>query len=104
MTQTIVSVGAFLVLLALLPWFIKWLQRRSLGGSAANQSASKIISALAVGPHQRVVTVEVGPQGARRWLVLGVTAQQVNCLHSISVDQTEGLAKKPAIDNLSSLP
>jgi flagellar protein FliO/FliZ len=28
-----------------------------------------------------VVTVEVGPEGARTWLVLGVTAQSINCLH-----------------------
>jgi flagellar protein FliO/FliZ len=27
------------------------------------------------------VTVEVGPEHARTTLVLGVTAQQINCLH-----------------------
>jgi flagellar protein FliO/FliZ len=43
---------------------------------------SKIVSAVAVGPHQRVVTVEVGPEGARTLLVLGVTAQTISCLHS----------------------
>jgi len=40
---------------------------------------------VAVGPQQRVVTVEVGPEGARTWLVLGVTAQQVSCLHVLPV-------------------
>lgn len=80
MTQTIVSVAVFLVLLALLPLGIRWLQRRAPGGSATT-GAARIISAIAVGPHQRVVTVEVGPEEARTWLVLGVTAQNITCLH-----------------------
>lgn len=81
MTQTIVSVAVFLVLLALLPLGIRWLQRRAPGGSTTT-GAARIISAIAVGPHQRVVTVEVGPEEARTWLVLGVTAQNITCLHA----------------------
>jgi len=84
MTQTIVSVAAFLVLLALLPLGIRWLQRRA-PGAAATTGASRIISAVAVGPHQRVVTVEVGPEASRTWLVLGVTAQNITCLHVAEV-------------------
>ena len=84
MTQAIFSVVAFLVLLALLPFGIRWIQRRTPGGASA-AGASKIVSAIAVGPHQRVVTVEVGPEGARTWLVLGVTAQTITCLHSAAV-------------------
>ena len=49
-------------------------------------SASKIISAVAVGQHQRVVTVEVGPEGARVWLTLGVTAHTITCLHTVTVE------------------
>jgi len=84
MTQTIVSVVVFLVLLALLPLGIRWIQRRSPGGASMG-AASKIVSTLAVGPQQRVVTVEVGPEGARTCLVLGVTAQNITCLHSMPV-------------------
>jgi flagellar protein FliO/FliZ len=81
MTQALVSVIAFLVLLALLPLGIRWFQRRTPGGMGAGVT-SRIISTLAVGPHQRVITVEVGPEGERTWLVLGVTAQQISCLHA----------------------
>jgi flagellar protein FliO/FliZ len=99
MTQTIISVIAFLALLAMLPFGVRWIQRRTPGGVSAT-SASKIVSAIAVGPHQRVVTVEVGPEGARTWLVLGVTAQAITCLHSVAVkpgqDQDAGVAA-PAI-------
>lgn len=85
MMQSAISVGVFLVLLACLPVVIKWYKQRTpgLGGHAGGQS--RFISALAVGPHQRVVTVEVGPEGQRVWLTLGVTAQEISCLHSVEV-------------------
>lgn len=86
MTPTLVSVGLFVVLLALIPVALKWVQRRTIAGGASVTSASKIISAIAVGSHQRVVTVEVGPEGARTWLTLGVTAQAITCLHSAALD------------------
>lgn len=82
MTQTIVSVVLFIIVLALLPLAIRWYQQRAAGG-ASPTAASRIVSTLAVGPQQRVVTVEVGPEGARVWLVLGVTPQNVSCLHSM---------------------
>lgn len=86
MTQTLVSVVFFVVLLALVPSALKWVQRRSVGGASGLTSASRIISAIAVGPHQRVVTVEVGPEGERVWLTLGVTAQTITCLHTALID------------------
>jgi len=46
MTQTIVSVAVFLVLLALLPLGIRWVQRRAPGGTSANGTA-KVVSAIA---------------------------------------------------------
>ena len=86
MTSTLVPVVLFVVLLALVPIGLKWLQRRSTGGGSGIASASKVISAVAVGPHQRVVTVEVGPEGSRTWLTLGVTAQTITCLHSAAIE------------------
>lgn len=85
MTQTLVIV-LFVVLVALVPVGLKWVQRRSLGGVSGLTSASRVISAVAVGPHQRVVTVEVGPEGARTLLTLGVTSQTITCLHSAALD------------------
>ena len=81
MTQTIAAVTIFVVLLALLPTAIKWMQARSVGGLPAVGLGTKVISAVAVGPQQRVVTIEVGPPDARTCLVLGVTAQSISCLH-----------------------
>ncbi|MHB8948839.1 MAG: FliO/MopB family protein [Rhodoferax sp.] len=86
MTQALVSVGLFVLLLALVPFGLKWLQARTAAGGVGAGAASRVISAVAVGPHQRVVTVEVGPEGARVWLTLGVTAQAITCLHSAALD------------------
>jgi flagellar protein FliO/FliZ len=99
MTQTLVSVGLFVVLLALLPIALRWVQRRSVGGSSGIALTSRIITAVAVGPHQRVVTVEVGPEGARTWLTLGVTAQTITCLHSVPVDSKIGAGLPQAAEN-----
>lgn len=82
-TQTLLLVVLFIAALAVLPWAVRWLQRRTQGGMAAASLSSRLVGALAVGPQQRVVTVEVGPPGARTWLVLGVTQQSVNLLHSL---------------------
>ena len=76
------SIALLVVLLAMLPLALKWIQRRVGGVGSASSSTSKIVSAIAVGPQQHVVTVETGPPDARVWLTLGVTAQQVTCLHT----------------------
>lgn len=82
MSQAWVSVVLFVVLLAVVPVALKWVQRRAGGGVMGSTVATRIVSAVGVGPHQRVVTVEVGPEGARVWLTLGVTAQNISCLHT----------------------
>jgi flagellar protein FliO/FliZ len=81
MTQSLVLVGAFLAMLACLPFVLQWMKGRSYLGASQLRDRAKFISAVAVGPNQSVVTVEAGPDGARVWLTLGVTAQAITCLH-----------------------
>jgi flagellar protein FliO/FliZ len=95
MTQSLLSVGVFLAVLACLPMVIKWLKQRSGGGGKDAGGQSKVVSAVAVGPHQRVVTVEVGPDHARIMLVLGVTAQTITCLHSVSMASPDRVQLDP---------
>ena len=83
MTQTLLTVALFVALLAMLPWAVRWIQRRAGGAMPGMAPTARQVGALAVGPQQRVVTVEVGPPNARTWLVLGVTAQNITCLHSM---------------------
>ena len=85
MTQTAFLAGLFLLLLALVPLALRWARQRQAAG-VGTEMAGRVVSVLAVGPQQRVVTVEVGPPTQRTWLVLGVTQQSVNCLHRMAAD------------------
>jgi flagellar protein FliO/FliZ len=78
--QTFGLVFLFLALLVGVAYALRWYQRQR-GFGMMPGSGANIISTVAVGPQQRVVTVEVGPENARTWLVLGITAQNINCLH-----------------------
>ena len=90
MTQTLLVVVLFVGAMAMLPWLVRRLQQRRVAGGSTGASASRVLSAVAVGPQQRVVTVEDGPDHARTVLVLGVTTQQINCLHVLPAGATRG--------------
>ena len=86
MVQTLLVVVLFVAAMALLPWLVRRVQQRQGRASAAGGAAlpPRVLSAVSVGPQQRVVTVEVGTGAARTCLVLGVTAQHITCLHVLS--------------------
>ena len=54
----------------------------------------RTVALLPLSPNQRLVTVEVGRGDARRWLVLGVTGQQITTLHEMA-PQDDALATSP---------
>ena len=85
MTQTLLVVVLFVGAMATLPWLVRRLQQRHASSGLSVGAPSKVISAVAVGPQQKVVTVEVGPEHARTCLVLGVTPQQISCLHVLPI-------------------
>ncbi len=91
-----VSISLLVLVLALIPLAIKWLQRRVGGAGAGLPMAMRVVSAVGVGPHQRVVTVEIGPEGARTWLTLGVTGQSITCLHT--ADAVKVPANAPLVE------
>lgn len=91
MTLPLLMVTLFVVAIALIPFGLKWLKQRTAVGGLGAMDASRLVSAIAVGAHQRVVTLEVGPSHARVWLTLGVTPTAINCLHkSLSLNGGEG--------------
>lgn len=100
MTQTLLLVGLFVFLIALVPLGLKWMQQRVAGVSGVT-TALRIVSAIAVGPQQRVVTIEVGPEGQRTWLTLGVTSQTITCLHSAAVESATEVTPSPGIGSMS---
>ncbi|HMZ01408.1 MAG TPA: flagellar biosynthetic protein FliO, partial [Burkholderiaceae bacterium] len=76
----------FGVVLALIPSALWLLKRSGLAAGAARGASAgpRLTGSLALGPQQRVVTVEVGEGAERRWLVLGVTPQQITALHTLT--------------------
>lgn len=71
---------ALMGLLLVLPWGITWLRRKGWQGTHSRGQVLKVVGAVAVGPHQKVVTVEVVCGSERKWLVLGVTPQSITHL------------------------
>ena len=96
MTQTLLVVILFVGVMAMLPWAVRRLQQRHAIGGLAPGVASKVVSAVAVGPHQKVVTVEVGPEHARTCLVIGVTPQHITCLHVLPMQAGTATPAAPA--------
>jgi flagellar protein FliO/FliZ len=75
----------FVVVLALIPLALRLLKRSGVAGlrPGAQPGLARVVGSIGIGAQQRVVTVEVGEGEGRRWLVLGVTPQQVNTLHTL---------------------
>jgi flagellar protein FliO/FliZ len=70
----------FLAILCLIPLALWLLKRTPMGGAGAS-GYMRVIATLPISPNQRILTVEVGQGEDRRWLVLGVTGQQIATLH-----------------------
>jgi flagellar protein FliO/FliZ len=77
------SVLWFVAILALIPLAL-WLLKRTPAGGASAQGLMRTVAVLPLSPSQRLLTVEVGHGEARRWLVLGMTAQQITTLHEMA--------------------
>ena len=73
----------FVAIIAMIPVALWLLKRTPMGGAASNH-LMRSVSALSLSPSQRIVTVEVGQGIDRRWLVLGVTAQNITTLHTMA--------------------
>lgn len=97
MTQTLLVVVLFIGAVAMLPWLIRYVQQRQTNAAGVAGTPSRVLSAVAVGPHQRIVTVEVGPEHARTCLVLGVTAQQITCLHVMAAESGASFSREMAL-------
>lgn len=87
MQSTALMVFWLLIVLALIPLSL-WLLKRSgvagLQGAGGTAAVLTPVAQVSLGNGQRVVTVEVNSGEQRTWLVLGVTGQQINTLHTMA--------------------
>ena len=73
----------FCAIVAAIPLTLWFLKRTPLGG-AGGAGVMKSVAMLPLSTSQRIVTVEVGHGEDRRWLVLGVTPNNINTLYSVA--------------------
>lgn len=90
LSNGITSLLWFVAIIAMIPVAL-WLLKRTPMGGAASNGVLRSVAALPLSASQRIVTVEVGQGDERRWLVLGVTAQSITTLHTMT-PQTESTA------------
>jgi len=72
--------GAVVVLIPLALWLLK----RTPLGQGGGSGPLRHVAALPLSASQRVAIVEVGSGAARQWLVLGVTPQAIQTLHTMA--------------------
>ena len=94
MGSTLFPILWFIAIVAMIPLALWLLKRTPLGGAAAT-GVMRTVAVLPLSHNQRLITVEVGQGEERRWLVLGVTPQQINCLHSMAPQ-----GEPPALDGM----
>jgi len=92
----------FVAIIAMIPVAL-WLLKRTPMGGAASNSTMKTIAALPLSTNQRIVTIEVGQGDARRWLVLGVTAQNITTLHTMEPQADAPAGIVPAVPPFAQL-
>lgn len=86
MQSTGLMVFWLFIVLALIPvslWLLKRSGAMGLQGAGGAAAVLTPVAQVSLGNGQRVVTVEVNSGEQRTWLVLGVTGQQINTLHTM---------------------
>ena len=81
--QVVLALGVVLGLIVGAAWLFR---RISMGGMIGRWQPARVVSGVMVGPHERVVIVELAGQ----WLVLGVTSQHVNLLSTMPAPEGRG--------------
>lgn len=77
---------ALLAIIVSMPWIARRIRASGWQGLKPPEQPTKLVSALAVGSQQRVVTIEVQQGSQTRRLLLGVTPQSVTLLDAWSAN------------------
>lgn len=76
------QIGLGLLVVLLLMFFLAWLAKylRLVPGAMASGGAMKVLAVLPLGNREKILLVQIGDEQ----LVLGVTSQQITCLHRLN--------------------
>ena len=73
----------FAAIVAAIPLCLWLLKRTPIGQGGGAAGTPRTVAVLPISAQQRVVTVEVGQGDERLWLVLGVSGQNIQTLHTM---------------------
>ena len=90
------SLLGFLAVVAMIPVAL-WLLKRTPMGGAGGLGVMRSVAALPLSSSQRLVAIEVGQGDERRWLVLGVTPQNITVLHNMAPQSEAAPPQMPAV-------
>jgi len=95
MSNSLMPLLAFLLVIALIPLAL-WMMKRAGVGGAPSGGVLRQVAQLALGASQRVTVVEIAVGAERHWLVLGVTGERVTQLASYPAPDVGQVAAAPA--------
>lgn len=84
-----------LAIIASMPWIARRVRAAGWQGLKPAEQPTRLVSALAVGAQQRVVTIEVQQGSQTRRLLLGVTPQSVTLLDAWTPDNSPAPVTAP---------
>lgn len=92
MLQSFLALALVVGAIAAVAWILKRVARPATGAS----QLLKVVGTHSLGPRERLVVVEVGES----WLVLGVTGQSINSLHTMARQESSAATspKQPGFD------
>lgn len=85
MMQNAAPALVLLGLMVLVAWLLQRYRRHLPGVALQAGPSMKVMGSLALGPQQRVVTVQVGEGEERLCLVLGVSPGNITALHQMAL-------------------
>lgn len=97
MLQNAAPALVLLILMVCIAWALQRYRRHLPGAARHAGPALQVLNTLALGPQQRVVTVQVGQGADAVCLVLGVSAGGVTALHSLPLPESTDAPAPPAL-------
>lgn len=96
LSSSLLALVVMIAALGALPFLLKRWQQRQQARQGAGGVSAQILASVVVGANQRVVTVEVGQGAHKTCLVLGVTQQNISCLHVLQQPAATSGATAPS--------
>ena len=104
MLQNAAPAIVLLIVMVGIAWLLQRYRRHLPGAAHRAGPRLQVLGGVALGPQQRVVTLQVGQGEQAVCLVLGVSPGSVTALHQMPLPEASGASDTPAAPTLSPAP